>query len=809
MLKHYFKTSTRILLKHKLYTMINILGLAIGLAMCFIVIGNIFYEFSYEDFQVKKDRIYRVEGKYKSSDTLQARIPVMSPLGPALKAQIPEVEKVARFRLEKYNTLKVGNKEFRVVDEHPNSLTAHKNYIFFTDSDYFNVFTFPLREGDPATALAEPNTVLITPEIVEKYFAGKNPMGETIKINDSIMCRVTGIVEEIPNTTQLYADIFVSYSTLERIGERKDSWEELGTDYTYLLLHKNADTAKVVSEITSIVNRNVPSEKVGKYSFRLNPLKNIYFDLFSGYSGILPPVGEMSMIISMAVTALFVMILAIANFINLATARYADRMKEIGIRKVLGAFRWHLIKQYMGESFIIVFVSGLLSLVLYEVFEKYMQGVSPRQMISDFYSSPWIIVSIIAFMVVVGIMAGFYPALYLSRLKPAAILQNKPGFRSSRSMLRKVLVVFQFVIAIVFVFVCVTLYRQVNLITSTDLGFDRENKVLIGFSGADAAENTLLLKREILKNNRVLSATAFNNAPGCKGVPYMVFYTDEQKKRDRDFELADMFCVDYDFISSFGLQVTRGRAFSEDVASDAHHAVMINESMVRELGLKQPVGYRLYGEGDKFYDIVGVVKDFYGSTLDFYFSTRTIIVLDPDRTTTLAVKIPPDNIQASLAGLRNTWQSTFPDMQFEYSFLDDEIDRYYDEDRGHAMIFLVLSGLAILIACMGIFGLVSYTAQRKTKEIGIRKVLGATVKSIVTLLSKEFIILILISDIIAFPFAYLLVDDMLQYYPFKVGIGFGMFLVTGLIAIFFALLTAGYQALRAALANPVDSLRCE
>jgi putative ABC transport system permease protein len=394
-------------------------------------------------------------------------------------------------------------------------------------------------------------------------------------------------------------------------------------------------------------------------------------------------------------------------------------------------------------------------------------------------------------------------------LKPVAILQNKAGFKSSRSLLRKILVVFQFTIAIVFVFVCVTLYRQVNLITSTDLGFNRENTVLMGFSGNDAAKDTQLLKREILKNNRVLSATAFNNAPGCKGVPYMLYYTDEQKRRDRDFELADLFCVDYDFISSFGLQVTRGRAFSEDIALDAHHAIMVNESMVKELGLKQPVGYRLYGEDDKFYDIIGVVKDFYGSTLDFYFSTKTIIVLDPERATTLAVKIPPDNVQTSLAGLRNTWQNTFPDMQFEYSFLDDEIDRYYDEDRGHALIFLVLSGLAILIACMGIFGLVSYTAQRKTKEIGIRKVLGASVKNIVKLLSWEFIVLIIIANVIAFPFAYLLVDDLLQYYPFRVSIGFGMFLTTGLIAVFFALLTAGYQALRAALANPVDSLRCE
>ncbi|MBN1213073.1 MAG: ABC transporter permease [candidate division Zixibacteria bacterium] len=809
MLKHYLKTAVRILFKHKLYTIINIFGLAIGLAMCFVVIGNVFYEFSYEDFQVNKDRIYRVEGKYTSTDTLQARIPVMSPLGPALKEQLPEVENVARFRLKKYNTLKIGNKTFRTEDENPNSLTTHKNYIFFTDSDYFNVFTFPLSEGNPGTALAEPNTVVITPKIVDKYFAGKKPMGETIEINDSIVCRVTGIAEEIPNTTQLYADFFVSYSTLERIGERTDSWEELGTDYTYLLMREKADSALVVSKITSIVNQNIPSAKAGKYSFRLNPLKNIYFDIFSGYSGILPPVGEMSMIISMAVVALFVMILAIANFINLATARYADRMKEIGVRKVLGAFRSHLVKQYLGESLIIVSISGLLSLILYELFDKYLQGISPRQMISDFYSSPWVIISIVVFILVIGLLAGFYPALYLSRLKPIAILQNKAGFKSSRSLLRKILVVFQFTVAIVFVFVCVTLYRQVNLITSMDLGFERKNTVLLGFSGADAAKNTQLLKREILKNNRVLSATAFNNAPGCKGVPYMLYYSDEQTKRDGDFYLADMFCVDYDFVSSFGLEVTRGRAFSEDVASDAHHAVMINESMVKELDLKEPVGHRLYGEGDKFYDIIGVVKDFYGSTLDFFYSSTTIIVLNPGRVTTLAVKIPPDNVQASLAGLRNTWQNTFPDMQFEYSFLDDEIDRYYDEDRGHALVFLVLSGLAILIACMGIFGLVSYTAQRKTKEIGIRKVLGATVKSIVTLLSKEFILLILISNVIAFPFAYLLVDDMLQYYPFKVSIGFGTFVMTGLVAVFFALITAGYQALRAALANPVDSLRCE
>lgn len=813
MLKHYFKAAVRRLIKQKLYTIINILSLAIGLAMIFIVVGHVSHELSFEDFHTNKDCIYRVEGTYSSVDTLVTNVRVMGPLGPAILSQIPEVEKVALFREQSLIKLKAGNETFRIVDPYKNQCYTHQKRIFFVNPDYFKVFTFNLINGNPQS-LNEPNRVFISQKIVGEYYPHENPMGQTIVLNDYIECQVSGIIEDMPQNTQLRTDFMVSYSTLERLGEDTHAWvsltdyELMGKDFVYLLMKQSVDPISVTSKISSILKNNMAPEQAQKYSMYLKPFKEIYFKGYSGTRGELTPRGEVSVFYEILTIAVFVLFLAVANFVNLSTARSADRMKDVGVRKVFGAGRWHLVKQYLGESLILVFAATLLSLIIYEIFKILIQDIIPRQMFADFYRNPLMIVSVIILMFVIGILAGFYPAIYLSRFRPLTILQGKAGIKSSRSILRKVMVVFQFTIAIVFVFSTITLIRQVNLLTSVKMGFDRENMMLMDFEGDDASGNCQLLKHEIMKNNKVLAVTAADSPPGRSSYTLYGYYPTEERE-DKEMLVFKVFDVDYDFINTFGLEIVKGRTFSENMPLDVHNSIIVNEATVKKLGLTEPIGHRLYGGNDKFFDIIGVVKDFYGSALNETYNELLLLQIKPERYNTVVVKLPPENISASIAAIQNTWHKTFPGLHFEYSFLEDEVKNTYNDIGGQTTIFEVIAFLAIVIACMGIFGLVSFTAEKKTKEIGVRKVLGASVMRIVTMLSKEFIILILIANAIAWPLGYLFVRQILEYLPMRVSPGVETFLLTALVALFFALATAGFQATKAALANPIDSLHCE
>ncbi|MDD5426834.1 MAG: ABC transporter permease [candidate division Zixibacteria bacterium] len=813
MLKHYFKAAVRKLINQKLYTIINILSLAIGLAMIFIVVGHVSHELSFENFHINKDRIYRVEGTYSSVDSLFTSVRVMGSLGPAILSQVPEVERAAIFRVKPLIKLKAGNETFRIVDPYKNQGYAHNKRIFFVNPDYFKVFTFNLINGNPQS-LNEPNRVFISQKIVDEYYPDGNPMGQTIVFNDYIECQISGILEDMPQNTQLRTDIIVSYSTLERLGDDTHAWvsltdyELIGDDFVYLLMKQSADPVLVISKITTLLNNNMTPEQAKKYSMYLKPFKEIYFNGYSGTRGELTPCGEVSVFYETLTMAVFVLLLAIVNFVNLSTARSADRMKDVGVRKVFGAGRWHLIKQYLGESMILVFCATLLSLIIYEILKILIQDVLPRQMFADFYRNPFMIVSVIILMFVIGMMAGFYPAIYLSRFRPITILQGKVGIKSSRSILRKVMVVFQFTIAIIFVFSTITLIRQFNLMTSVNMGFDRENMMLMDFDGDDASDNCRVLKHEIMKNNKVLAVTAADSPPGRSTYTLYGYYPTEERK-DEQMLVFKVFNVDYDFINTFGLEIVKGRAFSEDMTSDVHNSLIVNEATVKKLGIDEPIGYRLYGGNDKFYDIIGVVKEFHGSALNETYNELLLLRIGPEQYNTVVVKLPPENITASIAAIQNTWQKTFPGLHFEYSFLDDEVQKTFSDIGGQATMFVVIATLAIVIACMGVFGLVSFTAERKTREIGVRKVLGASVIRIVTMLSKEFIVLILIANAIAWPLGHLFISQYLEYLPFRVSVGVETFLLTGLVALFFALVTAGFQAVKAALANPIDSLHCE
>jgi putative ABC transport system permease protein len=794
--KHYFRIALRSLLRKKLYTFINVIGLAIGLALCLVIIGHVSYEFSFEDMHVNRDNIYRVEGEFRSQDEQYSSARVMAPLGHALVDDVPGVDNAAVFRVHQITTLKVGEKTHIVRNEYEGRGYAHGNKLIFADGSYFDVFTFPLQKGNPQTALSEPNTVLVSADAVDTYFDGLDPVGQLVTINDSVECTVRGVLENIPQNTQLYSHFIVSYATLGNVGIDRGAWTTFGADYVYLLLDEGANPDEIETNISSVVSRRMGVEEAPNYRFWLQPLKDIYFGVYgSGNQGELYPAGEASFIYEVGAIALFVLLLAIANFINLSTAKSADRMKEVGVRKVFGAFRRHLIRQFLGESVLIATSAMLISVLVYELFKIHFEEYFPREMLVDFYENPMMLASLVLLVLFVGVVAGLYPAVYLSRHKPIAVLQGKKRMKSSRSALRRVLVVFQFVIAVVFVFCTTVIVRQVDYMTAMELGFNRENVLILDFVGEDAAHQCQAMKTEVLTSGVALAASATSGPPGRATNTFYGFYTDEERQRE-DRVTTTAFKVDYDFLSLFGLEMVQGEAFSAASAASVS-AVIVSESLAKEIDRENPVGTKLYAGNDNFYEIVGVVKDFHGSTLNYAAEYKPILLLKPDEGTSLAIKLPDDDVTNSLAAIKDIWHRVLPGFEFEFTFLDDEIEDNYRDYRGQADVFFSIAVFAILIACMGIFGLVSYTAEQRTREIGVRKVLGASVNSIVGLLSKEFVILIGIACLIAWPLGYLIMQDFLRYFPEKVAIGPLSYAFVGGVALFFALLTAGVQSVKA------------
>ncbi len=792
MLKNYFKVSIRSLLRHKLYTGINILGLAIGLAVCLIVMGHLSHEVSFEDVHANKDRIYRVQTTEQGDGMDVTYASSVAPFGDAIVREIPEVESAAIFRVYYEVVAKVDERNYRAGN------------LIFANPEFLEVFTFPVRRGNPRTALSQPMSVLVTEDAADKYFSGLDPVGQIVEIDNRFELTVAGVLKNPPTTTQLNCEFIASHSSLERVGEITDTWEPFGTDYVYLLLRGGAEPSDVEQKLQPILKRNVPPEKSGSYQAYLKPLDKIYFDSW-GYNivGELQPRGEASFIFELGIIACFILVLAVVNFINLSTARTSDRQKEVGMRKVFGAARTNLVGQFLGESAVITFVAMLVSLILYEIFKVCFQQLLPRPMFVDFYESPLMMALIAGLLVAVSVLAGFYPALYLSRFRPVAVLRGRLSTKSRRSILRKVLVVFQFAVAVIFVTIAVILSKQVSYVSSINRGFDYDNMLVLDFEGDDAADNCALMKNEILTNCPVVSATIVNAPPGRRTYTYYRLTTEND-----DTLLVTLFRADEEFLNMFGLEVTQGRGLSGSSTSETFQPVVVTSSVARRMS-GNAIGQKIRRQSGH-YEVVGVVDDFLGGALDIREdASMCVISLSSESASTLVVKLPEGRVVEAVAAIENQWKQTLPGTLFEYTFLEDEVNSSMSDQNGQRMMFVSLALFSIFIACMGIFGLVSYTAEQRTKEIGVRRVLGASVAAIVALLSSEFLLLIGIANVIAWPIAYMFTNDVLSGHAVRVSIGPETFLTAGFLSLTMALFTAGAQAYKAARANPVDSMKYE
>jgi putative ABC transport system permease protein len=797
MLRNYFKIALRNLFNNKIYSFINIAGLAIGLAAFILIATYIKNELSYDKFHKTGDRIYRpVEIQHHPGVGTQHVAVTMAPLAPALESDFPEVARAVRIRPMYGTVCQIGDRGF------------YENGISLADPSIFDIFTIPLIEGNPQTALKDPFSIILSEESAAKYFGEKNPLGKTITIHHYFGAdefKITGIMKNYPQNSHLNFTMLGSFASLEGQTSMMDNWHSNWLA-TYIMLKEGHTAAELEKKFPEFIAKYIPDEKKRTFELYLQPLQNIH--LRSGhilYQTFNHLEGSIDDVYTFTLIAIFILLIACINFMNLATARSAKRAREVGIRKVLGSLRKQLIFQFLGESIIISFVGLVIAVVLAQLALPYFKSIMENRLIFSFYEDWTFFPVLIAIALIVGIIAGSYPAFYLSALQPVRTLKSGSVAFGSAATLRKVLVVLQFGIAIALIVNTGVILDQMKYIRTKELGYNKEQVVYLPLRGKDTLKKVELLKTELLKNANIMNTAAASGLSGGSGSQgtFTVADTNEEVKL-----MMRHSYVDFDYIETMQMNIMQGRNFSRDFSTDTS-AVIINETAVRELGWTDPLGKQFqWGDEGERMTVIGVVNDYHFYSLHHKIEPL-IMWIAPGHYSYLLIRIAPQNITATMEYVENIWKEQVPGRPFEYSFLEEHFDQIYKGDENTGRMFASFASLAILIACLGLFGLSAFTVEQKTKEIGIRKVLGASVSGIVMMLSKEFVKWVTLGSLIAFPFAYFFAQDWLGNFVYRTEINYLVFLVAALLGLLIALLTVSYQAVKASLSNPVNSLRYE
>ncbi len=794
-----FRLALRVLSKNKLFTVINLLSLALGMSFAVLILGYILHEFSYETVHANRDRIVRVEGSVTDEHGTRryARVPQI--IGPTAAEALPEVERAAEVRYQYETDVRIGKREFSAGP------------TIFATTDYLDVFTFPLTHGDPSSALNEPYRVLITEDAVDEYYAGSNPMGEEILLADTLHCQIAGILKSIPSNTQLKCDFIVSYSTLTAGKNEFTDWTTFDNDFVFLLLHDDTTLPELEVKLNELFAANLPESDPNDYALWVKPLKKIYFSAYyDGTQGDIYPAGEWDMIYFMGGFAFFILVQAILNYVNLSTARTSHRTKEVSVRKMFGAFRSRLVVQFFAESLLLVLVALVVSMGCYELFSPaFHKFAEYRAMTLDLFGSKTMILALFTFWIVVAAAAGVYPALYITRTRPINLLAAHSRIKTSKSWFRRIMVVFQFTIALIFITSSIIMYRQFTFLRHIDRNFRTDNMLVLNLNEdeiADAAGKMEILKRELQQSDPALILTRSSTPPGAPSSTFYGLFPNEDRQED-DMLIFQRFAGDLDFLRTLDLRLVSGKTLDEVDPEQRDNAILVTQSVVDKLELENPIGHRFFGRGDKTYEIAGVVESFNSAFQSWRNSDHIMITTPTERSSWITIQIPEDHVQETLALAAETWDSVIPGTPFAYHFLDDLSMSELQSDMGIMKLLFILSAITIIIACLGVYGLVSFAAEQRTREIGIRKVLGASVGSVVSLLAKEFIILILIANAIALPLSRLMMNGYLKGFDFRVPVGIETFLMAGLIMILLAVNAAGWQAWKAAKVKPVVSMR--
>jgi putative ABC transport system permease protein len=798
MLKNYLKIALRNLFRHKGYSFINIAGLAVAIACCLLIGFYVIDELGYDRFHKNADRIYRVAAERRRNDDVRLSAWSPVPMGPALQEEIPEVTKAVRFWRAFQPVISYEEKHFR------------EKKFYFTDPSILEVFSFELIEGNPASALASPGNVVITESSAKKYFGEKVPVGKTLRYvgfpADSVSLVVTGVLRDLPHNSQFEFDFLASLVGVET---ENDNWGSTKPIWTYVLLPENYPPNHLESKLSDFVTRHFNSaNSFDSRILHLEALSDVH--LYSRYEGGFKPPSDITYVYLFSAIGFFILLIACINFMNLATARSLKRAREVGMRKVLGAHRSQLVRQFLGEAFLFGGLAALLSLVLVEMLLPQFNAFAGKEIAINYFRKDSVLIAVLGIVLLIGLLAGSYPALFLSRFQPIVALKGVSfgAAHSSRRgslLLRKGLVVFQFAVSILLMIATAAVYRQLDYVRNMRLGFDKEQVVALPYS-----ENEKPLLAALAQNPAVLNASV------SQRVPVNDVNADGRTVRIEDSDdpiRVESYLIDDAFLDTYRIELIAGRNLSRNFASDTA-SFLINEIAVRAFGWKTPeeaLGKRLTWSGWKTGFVIGVIRDFHMTSMHEAIAPLVLHTIPEDRwwRTFISVRIRPENLASTLHFLETTWRSFTPDGAYEYFFIDDSFEELHRADQRFGEIFGFFAALAIIIACLGLFGLAAFAAEQRTKEIGIRKTLGASVAGVVALLSKDFTRMVLLGFLIAAPVAYFAMNRWLDDFAYRAELGLGVFLLAGGLALLIAWLTVSYQSIKAALANPVEALRYE
>ncbi|MDB5000911.1 MAG: cell division protein FtsX [Mucilaginibacter sp.] len=809
MFKNYIKTAFRSLYKNKGFTAINILGLALGLSTCLLIVLYVVDELSYDRYNTKANRIYRVNEDLKLGENNVQYAVCMPPLAKTLIAEYPYVEDAVRMR-------NAGS--FHVKKDNSSIL---ENKMVYADPSLLNVFTLPMINGDPKTALAEPSSVVITETIAKKYFNSTNVVGKTMLFNDNQNYMITGVIKDVPKNSHFNFDFFLSMSTVP--DSRSNQW--LRSDYnTYVLLKNAADHKKLEasfpaflqkfsgSEMQSDLGMSIAAfEKSGSF-FRMNLTALTDIHLNSHRTGELGANSTSQYVYIFSAIALFILLIACVNFMNLSTARSSNRAREVGVRKVLGSSRKYLIFQFLSESIMVTFFATAIAIMAAIALLPLFNQLAGKDIAVTTQSLVWLIPASLIIVLVIGSLAGSYPAFFLSAFQPIDVLKGKLSAGFKGGGLRSLLVVFQFAISVFLIIGTLVIYNQLNFIQTKNLGYNR-NQVLVIQNAFELNNQARVFKQEVKQLPGVTNATMTGYLPTSGNRGTAIYYKDATLDQKKSI-MPQSWEVDADWIPTLDIKMASGRNFSKEMLTDSS-AVIINESAAKFLGYKDAVNKILYkslggkraGWNVKEYHVIGVAKDFHFNSL--HEKIEPVIVMLAENRGALSIRVNTANLPSLMAQIKNKWAAFSPGVQINYSFMDQDFDASYRTEQRIGTIFIVFTSLAIIIACLGLFGLAAYAAEQRTKEIGIRKVLGANITVIVSMLSKDFIKLVVIAILIASPLAWYLMHLWLQDFAYRVTIQWWVLAGAACVALFIAFVTISFQSIKAALANPVNSLRSE
>ena len=795
MFKNILKVAIRKIRKEFGYSFIIVLGLTIGIVSSLFLLLYVFDDLSYDQFHTKKDRIVRVISHITETDDEFTWGVAQIPFAHQAREDYPEIEEFARI-------YPFGRQLF-IYDD----IKLYDEDVHYADSSVFNVFSFNLIKGNPATVLTNPNTMVITESFAKKYFGGEDPFGKTIEVGRGESFEITGIMEDVPNNSHITFSALVSRTTLPADTEI-GSWGNFGV-YTYLLLAEGTDYLVLQEKMQEMYDKYM-AEIFRQYNisieYLLEPITDIY--LKSTARGGTGRSGDITYVYIFAIVAFFMLLIASINYMNMATSRSTHRSREVGLRKVVGSQRWLLILQFLSESVILTLMALLLSIVIVIILMPSFNQITGKLFDNSYLINTQVILTLFLIVIFVGIIGGSYPSFYLSRFNPVSVFKQEIGAGKSNFLVRKILVVLQFAISFALIINTWVIFRQLSYMKGKELGFDPQNVVIIELENQQMMRQYSVLRDALLENPDIINVSSANNKIGNGTGKILMQVETSEGMQERG---VNLYGVDYDFVETMGIEMIRGRDFSRDFISDTTTGVIINETMAKRFNWDEPLGKKLsFVGGDQDvepYRVVGVMKDFH--QLGLYSPIETLMFLLRENGYFANIKIKEQNVQETLQFIENKWSEIFTDRPFHYTFLVDDYAGQYASDEKRGVIFTYFSVLIIIIACVGIFGLASFTVEQRTKEVGIRKVLGASVERIVRLISREFLILVLISMIPAFIGAYYYMKDWLQDYAYPAKIDPWMFIGTGALGIIITLITVSYSTIKAGLINPAESLRLE